>query len=139
MDRSEALRQYFLQAENAILASIESLIEQETPSTNVDRLDSCAEYLHSLFAPLVDQAEIIRVPNGGNHVRVQLHAQSPKLPPILVLTRLILYNSRPHRPLRHQSVGGLQLPASCLSVNFSVGNRMPVASFGSSPTRSRRS
>lgn len=86
MVRSEALRQYFLQAENAILSSIESLVELETPSTDVGQLDSCAEYLRSLFAPIVDQAEIIRIPNGGNHVRVQLHAKSPKLPPILVLT-----------------------------------------------------
>lgn len=86
MVRSEALRQYFLQAENAILSSIESLVELETPSTDVGQLDSCAEYLRSLFEPIVDQAEIIRVPNGGNHVRVQLHAKSPKLPPILVLT-----------------------------------------------------
>lgn len=86
MIQSEVLRQYFLQAENAILASIESLVEQETPSTDVGRLDSFAEYLRSLFAPFADQAEIVRVPNGGNHVRVELHAKSPTLPPILVLT-----------------------------------------------------
>ena len=86
MARSEALRQYFLQAENAMLSSIQSLVEQETPSTDVDRLNSCAEYLRSLFAPIADQAEIIRVPSGGSHVRIQLHAKSPKLPPILVLT-----------------------------------------------------
>ena len=34
--------------------------------------------------------------------------------PVAVEGNLILYNSRPHRPLRHQSVGGLQLPASGL-------------------------
>ena len=86
MERSESLHTYFSNAKPAILESVRTLVEMESPSTDTDRLDRCANHLHSVFAPLVDRAEIIPVHEGGNHLRCELKAKREMLPPVLVLT-----------------------------------------------------
>lgn len=86
MEHSKALHRYFSHAKPAILESIRTLVEMETPSTDIDRLDRCADQLRSVFAPVVDQAEIIPVRDGGNHLRCELQAKRKVLPPVLVLT-----------------------------------------------------
>ena len=86
MERSEALHTYFSNAKPAILESVRTLVEMESPSTDTDRLDRCANHLHSVFAPLVDRAEIIPVHEGGNHLRCELKAKREMRPPVLVLT-----------------------------------------------------
>ena len=86
MAHSEALHSYFGNAKPAMLESIRRLVELETPSTDFDRLDECAEYLHSVFTPVVDRAEVVPVRDGGNHLRCELTTRRAALPPVLVLT-----------------------------------------------------
>ncbi len=86
MEHSKALHRYFNNAKPAILESIRTLVEMESPSTDIDRLDRCADHLQSVFAPVVDRAEIIPVRDGGNHLRCELKAKREVLPPVLVLT-----------------------------------------------------
>ncbi|MYD90656.1 MAG: M20 family metallopeptidase [Caldilineaceae bacterium SB0662_bin_9] len=86
MEHSEALHRYFSHAKPAMLESIRTLVEMESPSTDIHRLDRCADHLRSVFAPVVDRAPIIPVRDGGNHLRCELQAKREILPPILVLT-----------------------------------------------------
>ena len=86
MEHSKALYSYFSNAKPAMLESIRHLVEIETPSTDFDRLDRCADHLHSVFTPVVDRTEVVPVRDGGNHLRCELTTGREVLPPVLVLT-----------------------------------------------------
>ena len=86
MEHSEALHSYFTNAKPAMLESIRRLVEIETPSTDFDRLDECADHLRSVFTPMVNRAEVVPVRDGGNHLRCELATGREAIPPVLVLT-----------------------------------------------------
>lgn len=68
MDQSTLLT-YFQTKQTEMLALIEQLVTQETPSSDKPRLDAFAEFLAERFGNVGAQATVIANSERGNHVR----------------------------------------------------------------------
>ena len=83
-----ALRTYLEAQQGDMLASLETLVNQESPSTDKDSLYALAVYLSDLWRGLGAQTEVLEVADGAHHVRVTLPASisgSTSEPPALLI------------------------------------------------------
>ncbi len=71
-----ALRTYLETQQGDMLASLETLVNQESPSTDKDSLYALAAYLSDLWRGLGAETEVLEVADGAHHVRVTLPAST---------------------------------------------------------------
>ena len=86
MSALTAIQSYLHDCYAQMLVSIQELVELETPSTDYDRLDACAEYLLQKFSQAGAHCELVEVSGAGNHLKATWPGQDPSLAPGLVLT-----------------------------------------------------
>ena len=67
----QQIRDYFTQRRAEMLAVIQELVSQETPSDDKVRLDAFAEYLARRMSGVGAQVDIVSVAERGNHVRAR--------------------------------------------------------------------
>ncbi|MCB0083390.1 MAG: M20/M25/M40 family metallo-hydrolase, partial [Caldilineaceae bacterium] len=83
----DSLLTYFQEKQPEILGQIEALVTQETPSSDIARLDAFAEYLAGRFRGVNADVTVVPNPERGNHVIARFAA--PNAPadakPALVL------------------------------------------------------
>ncbi len=82
------LRTYLETRQGDMLASLETLVNQESPSTDKESLYALAAYLSDLWRGLGAETEVLEVAGGAHHVRVTLPAStsgSASEPPALLI------------------------------------------------------
>lgn len=85
MANLQPIREYFTRHQEAMVDSIRSLVEWESPSTDVERLNRCAGYLQRAFAGCASSAQLEEV-EDRLHLCVRFDPPHPQEDQVLVLT-----------------------------------------------------